>query len=706
MNEVLKSALEYKAKGFNIIPLIPRSKLPAIEWDRYKRIMASDAEIRKWFDNEKNCNIGLVCGEISGNIEILDLDHDLLLTFFENIKTLQIRTQGGGYHLYFKSKNLSGNKIKLFGYPIDIRSEGGFGVAPPSKLNENEKWELAREDEILEIDNLIDFVAKHLPARISKTQLEELFKDKIDILKIIEKYIILQKQGRIYRGICPFHEDTDPSLIVYPKNFHCFGCGEHGDVIDFVQKIEKISKDEAIQKLEKISGINSNKPPKLDPILERYVLKLIEKWNIKTLLDTGELLTYENGVYKINGESKIQEILAKDFGLKIIKRVAECIHFIQALTSHDRRNFDNDKNIINVKNGLYDIENQQLFEHTPNHLSMIQIPINYMKNAKCPLTEHFINEIVKEKDRQTLWEIWSYILTPGNWTNQAFILYGDGANGKGVFMDTLAAFVGEDLFSLVRLDELEFDRFSSIELENKLVNISGESLVTNIKRIERLKAITGDEWISGQRKFGHPHKFRSTAKMIFGVNELPPLEDPKYAELRRLVLINFPFRFEIGKNADVHLRDKLRTTEEQEGQLRRAISHLDSLFTQKKVYENRTFERKEGMLLIGSNLVNEFLDECFDFEGYSNDKEILITNRCLYQIFEKFCREWKLIPFSKIKFGRELNISAHKIEKGFIVLNGIKMRVQKLKPLREFDFTQETSNDEEKIWDLDIDRTS
>ena len=49
---------------------------------------------------------------------------------------------------------------------------------------------------------------------------------------------------------CPFHEDPTPSLQIYPDHFHCFGCGEHGDRIDWLTRVEGLKHEEAIAALE------------------------------------------------------------------------------------------------------------------------------------------------------------------------------------------------------------------------------------------------------------------------------------------------------------------------------------------------------------------------------------------------------------------------------------------------------------------------
>ena len=68
---------------------------------------------------------------------------------------------------------------------------------------------------------------------------------------VIGSYIRLRRTGRRFTGLCPFHDDRRPSLVVYPasQSWYCFGCGAHGDVFDFVQRMENLSFREAVERL-------------------------------------------------------------------------------------------------------------------------------------------------------------------------------------------------------------------------------------------------------------------------------------------------------------------------------------------------------------------------------------------------------------------------------------------------------------------------
>ena len=74
-------------------------------------------------------------------------------------------------------------------------------------------------------------------------------KKNVDIVNLFSSFgISLSKKGNSYMGLCPFHEDNNPSLSVdrVKRLFHCFGCGEAGDSFDLVMKLKGFSFKEAL----------------------------------------------------------------------------------------------------------------------------------------------------------------------------------------------------------------------------------------------------------------------------------------------------------------------------------------------------------------------------------------------------------------------------------------------------------------------------
>jgi DNA primase len=93
-------------------------------------------------------------------------------------------------------------------------------------------------------------------ARIKDSSVEAV-KSATEILPLVEDYVRLRKAGGTYKGLCPFHQERTPSFIVTPARgtFKCFGCGEGGDAIAFVEKLEQVDFVGAIEFLARRFGV-------------------------------------------------------------------------------------------------------------------------------------------------------------------------------------------------------------------------------------------------------------------------------------------------------------------------------------------------------------------------------------------------------------------------------------------------------------------
>ena len=90
----------------------------------------------------------------------------------------------------------------------------------------------------------------------SQDLLEEI-RSRSDIVDVISGYVRLQKKGSNYVGVCPFHNDKNPSMSVnQPRQiYHCFSCGAGGDVYKFVMEYENLTFPEAVKVLADRAGV-------------------------------------------------------------------------------------------------------------------------------------------------------------------------------------------------------------------------------------------------------------------------------------------------------------------------------------------------------------------------------------------------------------------------------------------------------------------
>lgn len=99
---------------------------------------------------------------------------------------------------------------------------------------------------------------------LSRTELEAL-KDRLDLVEVVQRYgVELRHTGKNWMGLCPFHDDREPSFSVTPQArlWHCFGCRVGGDVFDFVQKRQGIDFAQALEELQAVAGTLPPAPPR------------------------------------------------------------------------------------------------------------------------------------------------------------------------------------------------------------------------------------------------------------------------------------------------------------------------------------------------------------------------------------------------------------------------------------------------------------
>lgn len=145
----------------------------------------------------------------------------------------------------------------------------------------------------------------------------EEIRNKADIVAVVSEYVKLKKTGKNYVGLCPFHAERTPSFTVSPEKrlFHCFGCGEGGNIFAFVMKTENIGFADAVRELgekvniavEKSASSAAGKTEK-DKLYE--VLLLAQRF-FRSQLE-GENGAAARGYLK---QREITEAVAKLFGL-------------------------------------------------------------------------------------------------------------------------------------------------------------------------------------------------------------------------------------------------------------------------------------------------------------------------------------------------------------------------------------------------------
>lgn len=134
-NVKMQWAFWYAQKGLSVIPIVPGDKRPLGKWAQYQRERAAPEQIKKWWTDTPDANVGIVTGEIS-DLAVIDIDSEEGQQNIEQYLPEQflaptVTTPRGGKHYYCKHTPGIGNKVGVIP-GTDFRGEGGYIVAPPS----------------------------------------------------------------------------------------------------------------------------------------------------------------------------------------------------------------------------------------------------------------------------------------------------------------------------------------------------------------------------------------------------------------------------------------------------------------------------------------------------------------------------------------------------------------------------------------------
>lgn len=146
----LDVALDLIAEGVSVIPLQAHSKKPALEWKEYQEHIADESTVRTWFAGT-DYNIGVVCGRVSGNLTVVDLDSakvakpwiDLYRPLLSGAPFIKTGREECGIHVWTRTDVVVPCQ-KRQGF--DIKGEGGYVVCPPSIHPSGKAYELIEGD--------------------------------------------------------------------------------------------------------------------------------------------------------------------------------------------------------------------------------------------------------------------------------------------------------------------------------------------------------------------------------------------------------------------------------------------------------------------------------------------------------------------------------------------------------------------------------
>lgn len=243
----------------------------------------------------------------------------------------------------------------------------------------------------------------------------------------------------------------------------------------------------------------------------------------------------------------------------------------------DAREFDSHPMLLNVANGIVDLETGKLSAHDHEKKITRLSRVEYHQQSKAPLWRRFLHKAFKRDEDliEFVQRAVGYSLTGSTREDAVFILYGaTGNNGKTTFLETVAHCLGTyadttDPQTFMRRDKGSRNSPELAKLRGVRLVASYESAKGAMFDEARLKAISGGDAIEATAKYQKPIVYVPQFKVWFRTNHLPVVDANDEGIWRRLCVIPFLHRFD-GENLDKSMRERL-PAEEGPGILRWAV---------------------------------------------------------------------------------------------------------------------------------------
>lgn len=369
----------------------------------------------------------------------------------------------------------------------------------------------------------------------------------------------------------------------------------------------------------------------------------------KTLLYCdGHYYEYESGVFLLIKEDKIRKFIKEKLKDKFTQfKAGEILHSLRVDVALGSSEDLNASELLNLKNGMFNLETLELVPHSHDFKSTIQLPVSYNPSAKCDkwfetLKGIFLDDIEKA---DILQEFFGLCLTKETKYEKALFAIGEGANGKSTILHILQQILGKRNYSSVPLEMFKNPHYTA-NFYNRLANISIETNAKSSVYDSLMKAVISGDTISADFKYKNVIQFNPFCKLIFALNSMPRVDDKTDAFYRRLIVVRFNRQFE---------------EEEQNKNLKHELeAEMDGIFTW--MVEGIKRLRQRGYFKLPAGIkqeVEEYRKEnnnvmTFIEEECNLEPNAVISKQELYNSYSEWCKKNGYKSLAKKKFGKEL----------------------------------------------------
>lgn len=316
----------------------------------------------------------------------------------------------------------------------------------------------------------------------------------------------------------------------------------------------------------------------------------------------------------------------------------------------NRDDFKTPQGLLNVANGVVDIKNKTLLPHTDAFHFKYVTPIEFNSDAQCPNFMNFL-DFVFQGDKELIdvtAEIYGYCLLGGDpFLHKAFVLLGDGRNGKSTWLHVLRCLLGHDNCSSVSMGLLN-KPFSAVSLEGKLANITGELPNGKIDS-ETFKTAVGGEFLTAAHKGKDEFGLKCEARFVFACNDMPRFGDATTGMWEKLYMMPFG-RYITENERDPGIFKQLEN--ELSGVLNFALDGLSSLIKRRKLPKISSTDKILNDYRAESDSVYEFYNDRLEICAPNNI--IRLWNTDVHKIYENYCRNSRRMPTNPNEFSKRL----------------------------------------------------
>lgn len=356
---------------------------------------------------------------------------------------------------------------------------------------------------------------------------------------------------------------------------------------------------------------------------------------------------YRDGVY-VEASSYIRSII-KDMIMLDRFISQEAIMSVYKLLVDDYRirktpdDLNADDNLINFRNGVWNIEQQKLYPHDSKYLQTIQIPHEvgeFVPFTETRLYNFFKKTKLKKEDIQMILKYMAYCMTLKRGLKTFMILLGKSNTGKSVLIRFFESLVGSNNTSALSMHELNM-RFYPSQLYGRVLNACGDNNSLPLSSIDNLKKITGGDLIMHEKKGKEPFFFVPFCKLLFSFNQMPlQLEEKSNAFYKRMRILSMETELFLN---DAYVNDLCINGVDE------IIPYLLTLLPVKEIPRTSSSDRLVENLREDSDSIHAFISKCCVFK-----EESVISKNDLYEAYVRFCNEVGREAHKKQNFMRNI----------------------------------------------------